>query len=154
MSLQIGDALPDLSLPASGGATVRLADLKGKKLVLYFYPKDNTPGCTQEGQDFAALHDEFQAAGAQVFGVSRDSPKSHDGFAGKHGFPFALLADQDEALCRAFGVLVEKNLYGRKSMGVERSTFLFDEQGLLRRQWRKVKVKSHAAEVLQAVRAL
>ncbi|WP_020650405.1 peroxiredoxin [Solimonas variicoloris] len=154
MSLQIGDKIPDLTLPASGGRNIALRSLKGKALVVYFYPKDNTPGCTQEGQDFRDLYADFRKAGAEVLGVSRDSVKSHDNFAAKFEFPFALLSDADETLCQAFDVIKEKSLYGRKYLGVERSTFLFDSQGALRQQWRAVKVKNHAAEVLAALRAL
>lgn len=154
MSLNVGDPLPDLTLPASDGTDISLRERGGRALVLYFYPKDNTPGCTQEGQDFASLHEEFQAAGADVMGVSRDSVKTHQGFAAKYGFPFPLLSDKDERLCQALGAIVEKSLYGRRYMGVDRSTYLFDAQGQLRQQWRKVKVKDHAAAVLQAVREL
>jgi peroxiredoxin Q/BCP len=149
-----GDKIPDLKLPASGGQTLVLRAFKGKALVIYFYPKDNTPGCTQEGQDFRDLYAQFKKAGADVLGVSRDSVKSHDNFIAKFEFPFALLSDGDETMCRAFDVIKEKSLYGRKYMGIERSTFLFDASGVLRREWRGVKVKNHAAEVLEAVRAL
>lgn len=148
------DLIPDLKLPASGGQTLALRSFKGKALVIYFYPKDSTPGCTQEGQDFRDLYADFVKAGAEVLGASRDSVKSHDNFIAKHGFPFALLSDADETLCQAFDVIKEKSLYGRKYMGVERSTFLFDAKGKLVREWRGVKVKNHAAEVLEAVRAL
>lgn len=154
MSLSLGDKIPDLQLPASGGATVKLRALKGQALVIYFYPKDNTPGCTQEGQDFRDHYAAFQKAGAEIFGISRDSVKSHDNFAAKFEFPFKLLSDADEAACQTFDVIKEKSLYGRKYMGVERSTFLFDAKGVLRQQWRGVKVKNHAAEVLAAVKAL
>jgi len=155
MSLAIGDTVPDLSLPASGGRSLSLRkDFKGKKLVLYFYPKDNTPGCTLEGQDFARLHPEFATAGAEIVGVSRDSVKAHDNFCAKFGFPFPLLSDTDEALCQAFGVIIEKSLYGRKYMGVDRSTWLFDSKGVLRECWRGVKVKGHAETVLKAAQAL
>lgn len=156
MSLQVGDKIPSLSLPASGGRTIALDSFGKRKqaLVVYFYPKDNTPGCTQEGQDFRDLYHEFEKAGAEVLGVSRDSVKSHDNFVAKYEFPFALLSDTDEALCQAFGVIKEKSLYGRKYMGVERSTFLFDNQGVLRREWRGVKVKNHAAEVLASLQSL
>lgn len=155
MALAIGDKLPDLTLPASGGRTLNLRkDFKGKALVVYFYPKDNTPGCTLEGQDFAALHAKFQKSGVEILGVSRDSVKSHDNFCAKYGFPFALLSDPDELACQAFDVIREKSLYGRKYLGVDRSTFLFDAKGVLRREWRGVKVKGHAAEVLEAARAL
>ncbi|WP_043114664.1 peroxiredoxin [Solimonas soli] len=149
-----GDKIPDLKLPASGGQTLALRSFKGKALVIYFYPKDNTPGCTQEGQDFRDLYAQFRKAGAEVLGVSRDSVKSHDSFIAKFEFPFALLSDGDGAMCQAFDVIKEKSLYGRKYMGVERSTFLFDANGKLVREWRGVKVKNHAAEVLEAVRAL
>ena len=154
MSLSIGDKIPDLTLPASGGQNLALRSFKGKALVVYFYPKDSTPGCTLEGQDFTALHAQFRKAGAEILGVSRDSVKSHDNFCAKQGFPFALLSDQDEAACRAFDVIREKSLYGRKYLGIDRSTFLFDAKGVLRREWRTVKVKGHAAEVLEAVKAL
>ncbi|MGE0080680.1 MAG: peroxiredoxin [Thiohalomonadaceae bacterium] len=152
--LSPGQAIPDLTLPATGGTNVRLRDLKGRHVVLYFYPKDNTAGCTTEGQDFRDLHAQFRRAGAEVFGVSRDSLKSHENFKAKHGFPFELLSDTDEQACKAFDVIKEKNMYGRISLGVERSTFLFDREGILRREWRKVKVAGHATEVLDAVRAL
>lgn len=154
MSFAVGDKLPDLTLPASGGQTVRLADCRGKNLVVYFYPKDNTPGCTQEGQDFRDLHGQFRKAGCVILGVSKDSVKSHDNFVAKYQFPFALLSDADEALCRAFDVIKEKSMYGKKYLGVERSTFLFDASGVLRQEWRGVKVKGHAQEVLDAVNTL
>lgn len=155
MSIVIGDALPDLALPASGGSTIELKKAyKGKKLVVYFYPKDNTPGCTLEGQEFTRLYAEFQKAGADIVGVSKDSVRAHDNFCSKFGFPFALLSDADETLCNAFGAIVEKSLYGRKYVGIDRSTFLFDAKGKLVRQWRSVKVKGHAEEVLAAVQAL
>lgn len=154
MSLSVGDKIPDLTLPASGGVDIKLRGFKGKALVVYFYPKDSTPGCTLEGQDFAALHAAFRKAGAEILGVSRDSVKSHDNFCAKQGFPFALLSDKDEAMCQAFDVIREKSLYGRKYLGIDRSTFVFDAKGVLRREWRTVKVKGHAAEVLEAVKAL
>ncbi|HEX4872812.1 MAG TPA: peroxiredoxin [Nevskiaceae bacterium] len=154
MSLEPGAQAPDLALPATGGQTVNLATLKGRKRVVYFYPKDNTPGCTQEGQDFRDLHDAFSKAGATVFGVSKDSLKSHENFKAKYAFPFDLISDADGALCEAFGVMVEKSLYGKKYIGIDRSTWLFDDKGVLRQVWRGVKVKGHAAEVLAAVKAL
>ncbi len=154
MSLEIGDKLPKLRLPANGGREVGLQDYKGKKLVVYFYPKDNTPGCTLEGQDFTALYKDFVKAGADVVGVSKDSVKAHDNFCAKFGFPFTLLSDTDETMCQAFGTIVEKSMYGRKYMGIDRSTFLFDGKGVLRQVWRKVSPKGHAAEVLTAVQAL
>jgi peroxiredoxin Q/BCP len=146
--------LPDLTLAASGGKDISLKDYKGKALVVYFYPKDNTPGCTQEGIDFRDLYKDFRKAGAEVLGVSRDSVRSHDNFVAKYKFPFPLLSDPDEKLCKAFDVIQEKSLYGRKYMGVDRSTFLFDAAGALQQEWRSVKVKGHAEEVLAAVKAL
>ncbi len=154
MSLKIGDKLPDLSLPASGGGTVKLKDFKGKKLVIYFYPKDNTPGCTLEGQEFTALYQEFAKAGAEIVGVSKDSVKAHDNFCAKFGFPYRLLSDGDGAMCDAFGAIVEKSMYGKKYMGIDRCTFLFDDKGVLKQDWRKVSAKGHAAVVLEAVKAL
>lgn len=138
----------------STGGEVRLKDLRGKHVVLYFYPKDATPGCTQEGQDFRDLHAKFKRQKTTIFGVSRDSLSSHEKFKSKQKFPFDLISDPDEALCRKFDVIREKSLYGRKFMGVERSTFLIDADGKLRREWRKVKVKGHADEVLDAAREL
>jgi peroxiredoxin Q/BCP len=145
---------PDLSLPATGNAEVSLASQQGKKIVVYFYPKDNTPGCTTEGIDFARLHPDFVAAGAVVFGVSRDSVKSHEGFKCKFEFPFELISDADEKLCEAFGVIKLKNMYGKQVRGIERSSFVFDAAGRLVREWRKVKVDGHAQEVLEYVKSL
>ena len=139
---------------ASTDGEMRLKDYRGKHVVLYFYPKDATPGCTQEGQDFRDLHGSFRRQNAIVFGVSRDSITSHEKFKAKQGFPFELLSDPDENLCRQFDVIREKSLYGRKFMGVVRSTFLVDEAGKLRGEWRDVKVKGHAAEVLDALKQL
>jgi peroxiredoxin Q/BCP len=147
-------AVPDFTLPGTGGESVRLKDLRGQKVVLYFYPKDNTPGCTLEGQDFAKLHARFLKAGAKVFGISRDTVSSHEKFRDKLGYPFALLSDTEEVACRLFDVIREKNMYGRTVLGVERSTFLIDQKGVLRQQWRKVKVEGHAQQVLEAVQAL
>jgi len=152
--MKVGDKLPKLTLPASGGSTVDLTSFKGRPLVVYFYPKDNTPGCTQEGIDFRDLYRQFQKAGAEIFGISRDSVRSHENFIEKFKFPFTLLSDTDEAACKAFDVIREKSLYGRKYLGVDRSTFLFDRGGTLVREWRGVKVKGHAHEVLDAVKAL
>lgn len=155
MTVSVGDMIPDLELAATGDdAQLRLRDLVGQKVVLYFYPKDNTPGCTQEGQDFAALEDEFRAHGARILGISRDTVRKHENFRSKYGFGFTLLADVDEAACSAFDVMREKNMYGKKVRGIERSTFLFDREGRLAREWRKTKVDGHAAEVLEAVKAL
>jgi len=152
--IEPGKKLPKFKLPASGGATLSDADFKGTKLVVYFYPKDSTPGCTLEAQDFRDRAKQFDKAGVALVGVSRDSVKSHDNFCAKQGLAFPLLSDADEALCNAFGVIKDKNMYGRKVRGIERSTFLFDERGVLRREWRGVKVKGHADEVLEAARSL
>ena len=154
MALKIGDKLPKLTLPASGGKDIALAGYAGKPLVVYFYPKDNTPGCTQEGIDFRDLYKAFRKAGAEVLGISRDSVRSHENFAAKYDFPFPLLSDADETACKAFDAIREKSLYGRKYLGVDRSTFLFNASGKLVREWRGVKVKGHAQEVLDAVKAL
>ena len=150
----IGSKVPDFELPATGDKTVRLSELKGQNVVLYFYPKDSTPGCTREGQDFRDQHAKLRRRKAVVLGVSRDSIKSHENFKAKQGFPFDLLSDADEKLCRLFDVIKEKNMYGRKVMGIERSTFLIDSEGVLRREWRKVKVDGHVDEVLDALKAL
>ena len=146
--------VPAFALPASGGKKWKLADAAGKNLVVYFYPKDNTSGCTKEGEAFRDLYAKFRKAGTEIVGVSPDSVASHDKFIAKYDFPFALLADEEKAVCQLFGVWKEKSMYGRKYMGVERSTFLLDAKGVLRREWRKVKVPGHAAEVLAAVAAL
>ena len=142
----------DFKAQATGDQTVHLKALRGSKVVLYFYPKDSTPGCTTEGQDFRDLHAKFRRQNTHVFGVSRDSLASHEKFRDKQQFPFHLISDPDEVLCRQFDVIQEKTLYGRKFMGVERSTFLIDENGKLRAEWRKVQVKGHAQEVLDAVK--
>lgn len=141
-------------LPATGGSELSIQAFRGKPLVVYFYPRDNTPGCTKEGQAFRDLYPEFEAAGCAIVGISRDSLNSHEKFAARHDFPFPLIADPDEQLCRQFDVIREKNMYGRKVMGIERSSFLLDDQGRIVREWRKVKVPGHAEEVLQAVREL
>ena len=148
-----GKSVKDFSLPSTSG-DFRLSALRGTKVVLYFYPKDNTPGCTTEGQQFRDLHKQFLAAGAQVYGVSRDSLRSHEGFKAKMKFPFELLSDADEKVCSQFGVIKMKNLYGRKVRGIERSTFVIDPQGALAREWRGVKVPGHAQEVLDFVKTL
>ncbi len=151
---KIGRVAPNFKLPATGEQTIQLKALRGKKVVLYFYPKDNTSGCTKESQDFAAKHAAFKRAGAVILGVSRDSVNSHNKFREKHGFPFQLVSDADEKACHLYDVIKEKSMYGRKYMGIERSTFLIDEAGKLRQEWRKVKVKGHADEVLSAVKSL
>ncbi|HXR52495.1 MAG TPA: peroxiredoxin [Steroidobacteraceae bacterium] len=147
-----GAKVPDFSLPSTTGTDFRLADAKDIWLVLYFYPKDATSGCTTESQEFRDLHAKFRRAGAMVLGVSRDSLKSHDKFRDKESLPFHLLSDVEEKLCRLFDVIREKSLYGRKYMGIERSTFLIDSSSVLRHEWRKVKVAGHAQEVLEALR--
>ena len=151
---KVGAKPADFSLPATGGGSWRLKEAAGKKLVIYFYPKDMTSGCTRESQDFRDLHAAFRKAGAQIVGVSRDSVASHEKFKEKEQLPFELLSDADEKLCKAFDVIKEKSLYGRKYLGVERSTFLLDATGTLRREWRKVKVPGHAEEVLEAAKSL
>lgn len=152
--VEVGAPLPEFDLPATGDQRVSPARLLGARVVLYFYPKDNTPGCTTEGQNFRDAMAQFEALGARIYGISRDSVKSHEGFRSKQCFPFDLISDEDGSLCRLFDVLKEKNMYGKKVLGIERSTFLVDERGVLRREWRKVKVDGHVEEVLAAVRAL
>lgn len=147
-------AAPDFSAQATSGQTLRLADLAGKYVVLYFYPKDSTPGCTQEGQDFRDLYAEFQAVNAEIFGISRDSLKSHENFKCKQAFPFELISDADETLCGLFDVIRMKNMYGKQVRGIERSTILIDPEGQLAAEWRKVTVKGHAAAVLAKIREL
>jgi peroxiredoxin Q/BCP len=149
-----GAKVPDFSLPATGGDTFRLKNAAGHALVIYFYPKDMTSGCTRESQDFRDLHASFRKAGADIVGISRDSLSSHEKFKAKERLPFALLSDEQERVCKLFDVIREKSLYGRKFLGIERSTFLIDGQGVLRREWRKVKVPGHAEEVLEATRSL
>ncbi len=152
--VEINKKVPAFSAAATGDQTLSLKDYQGRKLVVYFYPKDSTPGCTTEGQDFRDNYAKFKRAKTEILGVSRDSLKSHENFKAKQEFPFELLSDPDEALCQLFDVIKEKNMYGRKVMGIERSTFLIDEKGVLRQEWRKVKVKGHVEEVLNAVKAL
>ena len=144
----------DFTADATRNKKIRLKDLRGQNVVLYFYPKDSTPGCTTEGRDFAALHAKFRRQKTVILGVSRDSIASHEKFREKQGFPFDLLSDPDEKLCKAFDVIHEKSLYGKKFMGIVRSTFLIDKEGKLRQEWRKVKVNGHAEEVLEAVKGL
>jgi len=151
---QLNKKVPDFTAESTGGQAFRLSDHKGKHLVIYFYPKDSTAGCTKEGQNFRDNYNKFKRNKAVVVGVSRDSMKSHENFKSKQGFPFDLLSDPEEALCRLFDVIKEKNMYGRKVMGIERSTFLIDASGKLRQEWRKVKVDGHVDEVLAAVRDL
>jgi thioredoxin-dependent peroxiredoxin len=145
---------PAFELPATGGKSFRLGEARGRTVVLYFYPKDNTPGCTTEGQQFRDLHTEFREANCDVYGISRDSLKSHESFKAKMAFPFELLSDSEEAACKAFDVIRMKNMYGKKVRGIERSTFVIDGKGILRREWRAVKVPGHVQEVLEFVRTL
>ena len=149
-----GKAVKDFSLPSTGGGTFKLSDQRGKTLVVYFYPKDNTPGCTVEGTEFRDRHKDFRKAGAEVVGVSRDSVKSHEGFKAKMKFPFELLSDVEEKACTLFGVMKMKNMYGKKVRGIERSTFVIDGEGRLAREWRGVKVPGHVEEVLNFVKTL
>jgi peroxiredoxin Q/BCP len=146
--------LSNTPVPATGGSELKLAEFKGQPLVVYFYPRDNTPGCTQQGQDFRDHHDAFKQLDCRIVGISRDKVTSHEKFAAKHQFPFPLLADTEEQLCREFDVIKEKNMYGKTVLGIERSTFLFDADGNLAREWRKVRVPGHVEEVLEAVRNL
>lgn len=152
--VNIGKKVAEFSVPATGDKTLSLSDFKDKNLVIYFYPKDSTPGCTLEGQNFRDLYAEFQDANTEILGVSRDSLKRHDNFKAKQCFPFDLLSDEDETLCKLFDVIHEKNMYGRKVMGIVRSTFLLDGAGVLRAEWRKVRVKGHVDEVLESVKTL
>lgn len=154
MTLEIGSIVPDFSLTATSGRTVTPAEWKGRKIVIYFYPKDSTPGCTQEGQDFRDLHTAFQAADTEIFGVSRDSLKSHENFKCKQSFPFELISDSEEVLCRLFDVIKMKNMYGKQVQGIERSTFLIDREGRIAFEWRKVSVKGHAQDVLAKTESL
>ena len=153
-SVSIGKAVPNFSLPATGDKTISLKEFKGQNVVLYFYPKDSTPGCTTEGQDFRDNHAKFKRQNTMILGVSRDSIKSHENFRSKQNFPFDLLSDAEESLCQLFDVIKMKNMYGKKVRGIERSTFLIDDKGKLRQEWRKVKVAGHVDEVLAAVKAL
>ncbi|MEH6539637.1 peroxiredoxin [Halopseudomonas sp.] len=154
MHVELNKPVPDFSAQATGEQTVTPASLAGKTVVIYFYPKDNTPGCTTEGQDFRDAHAEFAGLNAVIYGVSKDSLRTHANFKAKHEFPFELISDPDEALCRLFDVIKLKKLYGKEYEGIERSTFLIDAKGVLRQEWRKVKVPGHVAEVLAAVRTL
>lgn len=150
--VSVGKRVKNFTLPATGDQELSLTDFKGRNLIIYFYPKDNTPGCTREGQDFRDLYPQFAAAGADVIGVSRDSVRTHENYKRKHEFPFHLLSDSEETLCQQFDVIKEKKLYGRTYMGIERSTFLLGPDGTLLEEWRKVKVPDHAQAVLDAVK--
>ncbi len=152
--VSVGKRIANFSLPATGAKLFSLDELQDSHLVLYFYPKDHTPGCTREGQDFRDAYNKFIKAGSTILGVSRDSIRTHENFRTKQSFPFDLLSDADEKLCDQFDVIKEKNLYGRKYMGIVRSTFVIDSSGILRFEWRKVKVPGHVDEVLKAVQSL
>ena len=154
MSVDIGKKVPQFSLAATSEQEISLSDLKGKNVVLYFYPKDSTPGCTREGQDFRDSYNKFKRQNTVILGVSRDSIKSHENFKAKQGFQFELLSDKDEILCKLFDVIKMKNMYGKQVRGIERSTFLIDANGKLKKEWRKVKVENHVDEVLAAVKEL
>jgi peroxiredoxin Q/BCP len=153
-TLAVGKVVPDFKLPSTSGDAWSLKSARGHAVVLYFYPRDDTPGCTLEGQQFAQLSARFKKAGVTILGVSRDTLASHDKFKTKMCFPFELLSDEDEKVCKLFDVIREKNMYGRKVIGIERSTFLIDAAGVLRSEWRKVKVDGHALKVLEAAQAL
>jgi len=150
----LDQVVADFTLPATGGAPFTLSAARGKSLVIYFYPKDNTPGCTTEAQQFRDLYAAFKKAKCEVVGISRDSLKSHENFKTKFTLPFALLSDEDEVVCELFGVIKLKNLYGKQVRGIERSTFVLDQHGVLRREWRKLKADGHAQEVLEFVQSL
>ena len=151
---KVGNKVPAFSVPATGEKTIRMKDLHGSNVALYFYPKDNTPGCTTEGRNFRDQYAKFRRQNTIVLGVSRDSLKSHENFRAKHGFPFDLIADEEEKLCQMFDVIKMKNMYGKKVRGIERSTFLIDSEGRLVKEWRKVRVAGHVDEVLEAVKQL
>ncbi|MGH8557345.1 MAG: peroxiredoxin [Methylococcales bacterium] len=153
-TISVGNPVPDFEAASTGGKTVKLSDLRGKNVVLYFYPKDQTPGCTQESCDFRDHLAEFEALATVIWGVSRDSLKSHNNFKGKHCLPFELLADTEESLCKLFDVIRMKNMYGKEMLGLERSTFLIDRDGNLAWEWRKVSVNNHVAAVLKKVREI
>lgn len=154
MSIMLNQPIPDFELPSTGGKSFKLSDYRGKTLIIYFYPKDATPGCTAQGQQFRDAYAELRTAGAEIFGISRDSLKSHENFKAKFSFPFELLSDADEIACGLFDVIKQKNMYGKQVRGIERSTFVIDADGVLVREWRKVKVDGHVAEVLSFVQSL
>ncbi|SFC39925.1 peroxiredoxin Q/BCP [Marinospirillum celere] len=154
MSFNLGDTLPDFTAQATSDQEIQLSQFKGKNLVIYFYPKDSTPGCTTQGGDFRDLYADFQAANTEILGVSRDGLRSHENFKAKQNFPFELISDKDESLCKLFDVIKLKKMYGKEHYGIERSTFLIDREGKLAQEWRKVKVPGHVQEVLEAAQAL
>ena len=150
----LNQVVPDFTLPATGGADFQLSAARGKTLVIFFYPKDNTPGCTMESQQFRDLYAEFNKAGCEVVGISRDSIKSHENFKSRFTLPYALLSDSEETVCELFGVMKLKNMYGKQARGIERSTFVIDREGKLRKEWRGLKADGHAQQVLEFVRTL
>ena len=150
----LNQPIPDFELPSTGGKSFKLSDYRGKTLIIYFYPKDATPGCTAQGQQFRDAYAEFRGAGAEIFGISRDSLKSHENFKAKFSFPFELLSDADEIACGLFDVIKQKNMHGKQVRGIERSTFVIDANGMLVREWRKVKIDGHVTEVLSFVQSL
>ncbi|GIX26459.1 peroxiredoxin [Pelomicrobium sp. G1] len=150
----LNQPVPDFELPSTGGKTFRLSDMRGKPLVIYFYPRDNTPGCTSEGQQFRDLYPKFQSLGCEIVGISRDSLKSHESFKAALDLPFDLLSDAEGVACALFGVIKTKNMYGKQVRGIERSTFVIDPRGVLRREWRGIKVPGHAQEVLDFIKTL
>ena len=154
MTIAIGKPVPDFALPATSATTVKLSQLKDKNVVLYFYPKDCTSGCTLQGQNFRDQYTKFKKLDTEIFGISRDTLKLHEKFKGEQNFPFELISDNEEKLCQLFDVIKDKTMYGKKVRGIERSTFLIDKEGILRQAWRKVKVDGHVDEVLQAVKNL
>ena len=151
-TLRTGELAPDFELPATSVNSIKLSDLRGKKVVIYFYPRDNTSGCTLEANDFKAAYDQFNKLNCSIIGISRDSLKTHENFKAKHQFPFELVSDKEEIACKLFDVIKEKTMYGKKHMGIERSTFLIDENGRLISEWRKVKVRGHVEAVLETVK--
>jgi len=152
--MKIGEVVPDFAFNATGSLVGQLADYQGQNVVLYFYPKDATPGCTTEGQDFRDAYSQFKELNTRIFGVSRDSLKSHENFKAKQSFPFELISDSDEQLCQLFDVIKMKSMYGKQVRGIERSTFLIDLKGILKHEWRKLSVKEHVAQVLDVVKAM
>ena len=154
MTIETGQIMDDFTAPMTSDATFKLSEQRGKNIIIYFYPKDNTPGCTQEGQGFRDNYQKFTDRNFVIFGVSRDSIKSHENFKAKHEFPFELISDKDEVVCKLFDVIKEKKMYGKTHMGIERSTFIIDAEGKLIKEWRKVKVKTHIEEVLDFINSL
>lgn len=152
--MKANDAVPNFEFKATNNLSAQLNDYKGQTVVLYFYPKDATPGCTTEGQDFRDAYPQFQALNTQIFGISRDSLKSHENFKAKQNFPFELISDSEEQLCQLFDVIKMKSMYGKQVRGIERSTFIIDNEGVLKHEWRKVSVKGHVEEVLNTLRSL